>query len=191
MKRMHPGTYIGLVMVLLLIISNVAAMIGFKSIHDRRIVLVDLHQLRSDIVHANLALRNAAIATNDAQMENELGKMLITRKSANDVYDGLTAADLSKLDKVIVIEMKAERPEYREKQLAVVALVRKGKTSEAWEAMSYYQTLMDRYLNRVDTLIKSVTKSTHVTYRYVQATMMIVLAVSIMIAATTIWRVFR
>ena len=191
MKRILPATWTLAIVVTLLVVCAAVSLYGFKLLHDGRSNLVDLYQLKSDILQANIALRNAAIAYNQAQTEAELAKMLVTRSSANDVYDRLTAADLPDIDKVILAEMKKERPEYREAQMKVVNAVRKGKSEEAWDHMTYYQTLMDRYISRVDKLISHITKMSHSIHIRVQSTILGFLGVSILIAAVTVWKGFH
>lgn len=191
MRKLHPATWLGLLMTGLLLFTTAIGMHGLQSIHDGRAVLVDLYQLKADVLQANIALRNAAIATNQAQSEAELAKMLITRSSANGIYDRLAAADLCTLDRVVVNEMKNERPEYREAQLRVVGFVRKGDKDAAWDHMNYYQTLMDRYIARVDKLIVSITDKTHRVHVSVQATMLAGLAFGLLVIGVLLWRQFR
>jgi hypothetical protein len=177
-------------MALLLIATTCVAIYGHIEMNTNRSVMMRLYQLKSDILLANLALRNAAVTVTDAQMEVELGKMLTTRSSANETYDYLMAADLSKVDRVIVNEMKNERVEYREAQLKVISLIRKHKDEEAWDALAYYQTLMDRYVSRVDRLITDIVKCSKNTYSKVIATALASLVVSILIGACAIRRLF-
>jgi len=177
-------------MALLLVASTCIAVYGHIKMNKSKIIMIHLYQLKSDILQANLALRNAAVAITDAQMETELAKMLITRSSANEIYDHLTAADLSKIDRVIVKEMKVERAEYREAQLKVVSLIRRHKKEEAWDALVYYQTLMDRYVSRVDRLIISVVKCNKDLYAKVVSTTLASLVVSILIGTCAIRRLF-
>ena len=190
MKYIHPTSYIGLVMAILLITSTLVALSGYVKIHRSSQVLLDLYQLRTDITGANLALRNAGMARTPAQMEIELSKMLITRASANDIYDRLAAASLEKEDKVIVAEMRRERVEYREAQLKVVSLIRDGKEKDAWESMMYYQTLMDRYLGRVDKLIKNVSLCSEKKYNYALATLLTALVSSLALGACAIRKLY-
>lgn len=190
MKNIHPTSFIGLVMALLLIASTLIALNGYVKIHRSSQVLLDLYQLRTDITGANLALRNAGMARTPAQMEIELSKMLVTRSSANEIYDRLAAANLEPNDRVIVNEMKKERAEYREAQLKVVALIRENNDKEAWEAMMYYQTLMDRYLGRVDKLIKNVSFCSEKKYNYALATLLTALVSSLAIGACVIRKLY-
>lgn len=191
MRHLTPATWTLMVVVILLSISTAAAIYGFNSIHASKSALVDLYQLKSDVLQANIALRNAAIAYNQAQSEAELAKMLITRSSANDIYDRLTAADLNDLDRVIVDQLKKERPEYREAQLKVVNHVRKGNREAAWEDMTYYQTLMDRYIARLDKLITSITRTTHQIHVHAKSTIVGLFGLSVALAAFAVWRAFR
>lgn len=186
-----PATWTLMVVVILLSISTFAAVYGFNRIHASRDVLVDLYQLKSDVLQANIALRNAAVAHNQAQSEAELAKMLVTRSSANDIYDRLTAADLCTLDRVIVDQLKKERPEYRAAQLTVVNHVRKGDKVAAWDEMTYYQTLMDRYINRLDKLITSVTGQAHDVHIRAKSTVVGLFGLSVALSAMAIWRGFR
>lgn len=180
-----------MVIVVLLGASTLAAVYGFDRIHSSRASLVDLYQLKSDVLQANIALRNAAIAYNQAQSEAELAKMLITRSSANDIYDRLTAADLNDLDRVIVDQLKKERPEYRASQMKVVNHVRKGERDAAWDELTYYQTLMDRYINRVDKLIVSITLESHSIHTRAKSTIIGLFGLSVAIAAIAVWKGFK
>lgn len=191
MKTISPATWTLMVVVVLLSVSTGAALYGFNEIYKSKMVLVDLHQLKADVLQANIALRNAAIAYNQAQSEAELAKMLVTRSSANDIYDRLTAADLNTLDRVIVDQLKKERPEYREAQLKVVNHVRKGNREKAWEDMTYYQTLMDRYITRLDKLIVSITSITHDIHTKAKSTLYGIFGLSVALAAIAVWKAFR
>lgn len=190
MKNIHPTSYVGLVMAVLMICSTLLALSGFARINRANNILLDLYQLRTDITSANLALRNAGMSTDHAIREVELSKMLVTRASANDIYDRLAAAPLEHSDKVIVEEMKKERAEYREAQLKVVAHIREGKDIETWKSMMYYQTLMDRYLGRVDTLIKHVSICSSKKYSHANATMLISLVASLALGACAIKKLY-
>ncbi len=190
MKNIHPTSYVGLVMAVLMICSTLLALSGFARINRANNILLDLYQLRTDITSANLALRNAGMSTDHAIREVELSKMLVTRASANDIYDRLAAAPLEHSDKVVVEEMKKERAEYREAQLKVVAHIREGKDIETWKSMMYYQTLMDRYLGRVDTLIKHVSICSSKKYSHANATMLISLVASLALGACAIKKLY-
>lgn len=190
MKYIHPTSYIGLIVAALMIASTIISMQGYTRINRSGKVLMNLYQLRTDISSANLALRNAGMARTDAQMEQELAKMLITRASANEIYDALAAAPLEPEDTVLLSEMKKERIEYREAQLKVVALVRKHNDGGAWDAMMYYQPLMDRYLARVDKLIHNVTACNKKKYNNARTTMLVALIASLAIGACAIRRVY-
>jgi hypothetical protein len=150
---LNPIRYTPLIILILLAISSLTTKIGMSGIKDRQEVRANLYQLKSDILNANIALRNAGIAVTVYDASKEFDKMLVTRSSANKIFDTLSAAKLTHKEKVILAEMKNERPEYREAQLKVVDFIKLQKKQEAWVAMSYYQTLMDRYVQRVDTLL--------------------------------------
>lgn|GEM_PF-6235064 len=150
---LNPIRYTPLIILMLLAISSLTTKIGMSGIRDRQEIRANLYQLKSDILNANIALRNAGIAVTAYDASKELDKMLVTRSSANQVLDFLTAAKLSHRERTLVNEMKKERPEYREAQLKVVDFIKKQQKPEAWSALHYYQTLMDRYVQRVDTLL--------------------------------------
>ena len=190
MKYIHPTSYVGLVMAILLIASTMLSLNGYSMINRSSLVLLDLYQLRTDIASANLALRNAGMAKSQALCEIELSKMLVTRVSADEIYDRLMAANLDDIDKSIVLEMKSERQEYRLAQLKVVSLIRKNNEADTWDAMMYYQTLMDRYLNRVDKLIKHVSVCNSNKYNNARATMLIALIASLALGACAIKKIY-
>ncbi len=190
MKYIHPTSYVGLVMAILLIASTMLSLNGYSMINRSSLVLLDLYQLRTDIASANLALRNAGMAKSQALCEIELSKMSVTRVSADEIYDRLMAANLDDIDKSIVLEMKSERQEYRLAQLKVVSLIRKNNEADTWDAMMYYQTLMDRYLNRVDKLIKHVSVCNSNKYNNARATMLIALIASLALGACAIKKIY-
>lgn len=181
----QTATYIGLIINILIIFTSSVAIWGFSSINDKQDNIVSLCQLRSDILYANLALRNAAISPSEVVMENELDKMLVTRASANKIYDKLSASKLSSYQKTLLNEMKADRPSYRQSQLTVVDSIRKHKSNEIcklkaaeiWVKMSYYNTLMDRYVQRVDTMMVDI--NTNIIDLYSKMRIFIIISTSV------------
>ena len=89
---LNPAVYAPLIILMLLGASSYTAKLGMSGIRDRHEIAANLHQLKSDILNANIALRNAGIAAKDHERSHELGKMLVTRSSANQIYDFLGAA---------------------------------------------------------------------------------------------------
>jgi hypothetical protein len=163
---------------------------GFKSMNDRRTTLIDLYQLRSDIMQTDLAICNASIANSLPVRESEIGKMTENRDSANIAYDRLNSSDLSCASADIFKAMKEDRPKYIIAQIKVVDSIRKIKTPNA-DDLIYYQALMDRYVHRVDAMIKLETESTYLTHNHVQSAMAAVLAISLIITSWVLWRMFR
>lgn len=158
----NPLYYFVAIIISLLILTTSITISSFNDIDSKRIVIQNLYQLKSDILYANIALRNSTISGSKELAELELAKMLVTRGSANLIYDKLTIEDLSKSTRIVFEEMKKERPEYRNAQLKVVANIRNGDSKKIlWFNMSYYQTLMDRYTQRVDWLINSINNETN------------------------------
>lgn len=158
----NPLYYFVAIIISLLILTTSITISSFNDIDSKRIVIQNLYQLKSDILYANIALKNSTISGSKELAELELAKMLVTRGSANLIYDKLTIEDLSKSTRIVFEEMKKERPEYRNAQLKVVANIRNGDSKKIlWFNMSYYQTLMDRYTQRVDWLINSINNETN------------------------------
>jgi hypothetical protein len=174
---------------MVIISSSTIIVYGFAKINEKESAIIDLYQLKTDILNANIALRNAAIAPNLAFQENELAKMLVTRSSANKIYDRLSATELTHFQDTILSEMKRERPQYREAQLKVVADVRKNNP-EVWENMLYYNTLMDKYLDRCTVFITSIEKNVEFFYSLVKASMLISILVVITIMYILIRKVY-
>jgi hypothetical protein len=174
---------------MVIISSSTIIVYGFAKINEKESAIIDLYQLKTDILNANIALRNAAIAPNLAFQENELAKMLVTRSSANKIYDRLSATELTHFQDTILSEMKRERPQYREAQLKVVADVRKNNP-EVWENMLYYNTLMDKYLDRCTVFITSIEKNVKFFYSLVKASMLISILVVITIMYILIRKVY-
>lgn len=138
---------------LILFLLTIAITIySFSMINNSRIILIDLYQLKSDVLIANIAMRNSAIATNQFEMNKELDKMAITRESANKIYDRLSSYNLNKQDSVIISEMKRERTDYRKAQLEVIENIKKKNDNFPW---SMYNVLMEKYLQRIDVLVQS------------------------------------
>jgi hypothetical protein len=185
-----PIIYIIIVIISLLVTTVTLSSRSFEEIDHKRVVIQDLHRLKSDILYANIALRNAAIAQSAQQAEVELAKMLVTRSSANKIYDNLAIADLTKSTRVVVQEIKADRPEYRDSQLKVVSLVRKNSQDkqELWNAMAYYQTLMERYVSRTDFLIKEISIETT---KLLQKTKIKIILLALASSLITIFSVYR
>jgi hypothetical protein len=92
---------------------------------------------------------------------------------------------------VIVDQLKKERPEYRASQMKVVNHVRKGERDAAWDELTYYQTLMDRYINRVDKLIASITLESHGIHTRAKSTIIGLFGLSVAIAAMAVWKGFK
>lgn len=128
---------------------------SFTAINTSKNIVIELYQLKSDVLVANIAIRNSAIATVDFDMNRELDKMLVTRSDANKIYDKLSSHDMSHEDSIILSEMKVERKEYRESQLAIIKYIKLKEDDHVWAYMIYYNTFMDRYIQRVDTLLQS------------------------------------
>jgi len=189
MKFLTPFYNLIFIAMMVIISSSTIIVYGFAKINEKESAIIDLYQLKTDILNANIALRNAAIAPNLAFQENELAKMLVTRSSANKIYDRLSATELTHFQDTILSEMKRERPQYREAQLKVVADVRKNNP-EVWENMLYYNTLMDKYLDRCTVFITSIEKNVEFFYSLVKASMLISILVVITIMYILIRKVY-
>lgn len=189
MKFLTPFYNLIFIAMMVIISSSTIIVYGFAKINEKESAIIDLYQLKTDILNANIALRNAAIAPNLAFQENELAKMLVTRTSANKIYDRLSATELTHFQDTILSEMKRERPQYREAQLKVVADVRK-KNPEVWENMLYYNTLMDKYIDRCTVFITSIEKNVKFFYSLVKASMLISILVVITIMYVLIRKVY-
>ncbi len=187
-KFLQPVRYTPLIILLLLAVSSFTSKTGMSSIRDRQEIRANLYQLKSDILNANIALRNAGIAVTGYDASKELDKMLVTRSSANKIYDFLSAAKLTHKESVILTEMKKERPEYREAQLKVVELIKLQKKTEAWSAMYYYQTLMDRYIQRVDTMLELSREREGEMYADTRQLSILLLVFSVAIVVYMFWR---
>lgn len=189
MKFLTPFYNLIFIAMMVIISSSTIIVYGFAKINEKESAIIDLYQLKTDILNANIALRNAAIAPNLAFQENELAKMLVTRTSANKIYDRLSATELTHFQDTILSEMKRERPQYREAQLKVVADVRK-KNPEVWENVLYYNTLMDKYIDRCTVFITSIEKNVKFFYSLVKASMLISILVVITIMYVLIRKVY-
>ena len=141
------------VSVVALIVTIAISSYGFYDLNKSKSVILDLYHLKSDILIANISLRNAIITTSEIEKVNELNKMLVTRNSANQIYDRLVVYGLSDLEEAIIKNMIEERKEYRKYQLEIIDNIKTKNTLSAWHNMSYYSTLMERYIQRVDTII--------------------------------------
>lgn len=164
-------------------------MFGLNEINQTRINISNLLQLKSDVLVANLSLRNAAIADNEHDVGKELDKMLVTRASANNMYDLLTIG-LKSDDRLILEELKKERMEYRKSQLDVIALVKKKKHDLQWEEMSYYCSLMDKYIQRVDFIIKNQNDYAVKIHNYIKVFLISVFS-SLLVILVFIYSMFR
>lgn len=171
MKFISPFYNLIFATMMIIIASSTIIVYGFAKINEQESAIIDLYQLKTDILNANIALRNAAIAPNLAFQENELAKMLVTRSSANKIYDRLSATELTHFQQTILAEMKKERPQYRDAQLQVVADVRK-KNPDVWENMLYYNTLMERYLDRCTVFVDSIKRNVQFYYNMVKISML-------------------
>ncbi len=192
MRLMHIATKILLSVVLLLMITTAAGIYSSSYVYKRSMILIDLYKLRSDILQANLALRSAAVLPVGYHQENELEKMRDTRNSANGIYDRLSAATLTHFEKTVVAEMKKERPEYRTAQMEVVVKIRKGEsTTDMLEPLLYYQTLMDRYLGRVDTLIEGSFKHLKTATNNTVSAALGLFAIALLITAWILYRCYK
>ena len=104
-KFLNPIRYTPLIILILLAISSLTTKIGMSGIRDRQEVRANLYQLKSDILNANIALRNAGIAVTVYDASKELDKMLVTRYSANKIYDFLSAAKITNQEKSTGLEI--------------------------------------------------------------------------------------
>ncbi len=153
MTKISPITILVAVAVVAIIAVSTIAINGQRRIEEITWQMQRVCKLRTDILQANLALRNAMLVSDGHSRETELGKMLLTRSSANQVYDDLTMSGLGHREAVLLEEMKKERQEYRNAQLKVVALVRDGsQVTDVTQPLLYYQTLVDRYIQRTYSL---------------------------------------
>ena len=83
---------LGVIINFIVIVTSLTAVYYFVDIANDKDMMMELHQLKQDILYANLALRNAAIAPDDITKHEELKKMLVTRASADRVYKTLSQA---------------------------------------------------------------------------------------------------
>lgn len=191
MKSISLPVYLAMFMVVILSATTYVSIYGYTEINKRHLVITDLYQLKSDILTANISIRNAAIAINEHDRGKELDKMLLTREDANSIYDRLTAAELPHLERTILEEMKKERKEYRESQIKVVNFIQLNDDMNTWHSMSYYQTLMNRYLQRVDVMLKFTLERTTNTYEHTKAAILAMLAAGIILTSILFWRIIR
>jgi len=151
----------------------------FTEINNNRIILLDLYQLKHDVLSANLYMRNATIPDSIEEREKELAKMLITRQSATNVYKNLNRSVLTPEQTFIVKTLVAERVEYRECQNRTVYSIRHNPDSVTWKYFIDYNVYLNRYLHRVDFLIYDINKKMEHSFKFTKDVVEIISIVSL------------
>ncbi|MGL4678495.1 MAG: hypothetical protein ACRCWC_03835, partial [Plesiomonas shigelloides] len=192
-KALSPACYMGVIMVGMLIFITLLASQGFSDINSRRPVLEDLYQLRCDIQNANHALLRSAVAPTQHESETELSAMLLTRESANRIYDRLlTQHQITLSERRLIETMKTERDAYRKAQLQVVDDIRNAKPrTEMWAHYRYYRVLQEQYTGRVNVLLRSVSEDCKQAFVDTRLMVWVACMTAILIVAGVVYRTVR
>lgn len=156
LNKLRISSLLRIMILSIVILTSSVGLYSLNTIRKIQLISTDVYQLKSDILMANLAIRNAAIAHTPKDINFELEKTLVTRTSATRIYERLDSAALTEPERRTFLEMKADRSVYREAQNKVVDKIKKDDDDGFWEALPSYQIQLDLYLKRTDSLIQSV-----------------------------------
>lgn len=140
---------------------------AYINLHERSCILHELGTLKTVINKANVHIRDAALAPDDANKLAQLEARFATRQVAETAIVVLNRAAFTKAERDIYIKMRLERNlHYRETQNLVVNAITDGVPKEQlWILLLNYEKYQYQYLDFLDQLIQSVVKDITSKYR--------------------------
>jgi hypothetical protein len=150
-----------------------------------------VYQLKTDIYIANLAIRNAALASNPSDIELELSKPVTTSTDANRVLEHLAIDGLTPHEQEILKDIIDVRSAYKIVQKEEIGYARVNADKKFWALLPAYQARMDLYIKTIDNLIFAINHRADIEYERLKSLILISLVFGITFASFALWRVLR
>lgn len=162
--RPHKITLLAMTMTILLVLLAIISLSGFNEIQRQTANRTEFYRLRTGILFTNLRLRDAALTSDKASIDDELAKITPIRKESIEAleYFRKNQHTFPVNQRAITERILVDRMEYRAVQVKLIALIKdtdketedpRGYAKERWKQLQQYNLLMVEYLDKCDALI--------------------------------------
>lgn len=155
--KLFIGFGVVIALALVVAVASVLSMVSIsKNIDDIVVIRIPQKDLLSDVTKAiyitSEHLRDALIADNAKEIENNLQQIVSNSKKATELFDKIKASLTTEKGKQLFQVIMDKRKAYADTRDKVIQLIREGKKRDAIELMQKLDPLQDAYFKSVDDL---------------------------------------